>query len=139
MDRSREVEIQTALDEASALVARFDQVDAALGEYLIRCLLADPDEFVGSSRGSPDWFRARILEWCRTPSIRTEFGLEAVETTRMSVPQLEDKELDCYVARIVACGAAVANAEAPQLVAGPGRKELPQDGAAPRPAALVNA
>jgi hypothetical protein len=98
-----------AFDEAEAIVESLDEVDAALGKYLT-CCLADPDlrSKHGPPVGSPPWYRARILEWCRSPHVRLEFDSDAVESTRLAVPELEDDELRLLVVDIVHRGAASA-------------------------------
>lgn len=95
----------SALDEVDAIVEGLDHVDSALGAYLVRCL-TEPDQPARHSVpiGTPGWYRARILEWCRAPYVRTAFSRDAVESTRMAVPELTDDELRLLVADLVERG-----------------------------------
>ena len=105
-DQSHTDRLQSLLDEADRMVEALDSFDAALGAYLLR-RLAEPDH---PSRhvlpvGSPGWYRARIQEWCRSPSVWVEFTREAAESTHLAVPELDDEELGLLVADLVQRGA----------------------------------
>jgi hypothetical protein len=110
-DPTRPDDLQTALDEAEAVIEELERVDAALGAYLVRCLAepagrAEPSAPVGRA----GWYRARIHEWCCAPRVRAQFNLEAVESTRLAVPELTDEELRLLVRDLVERGAGRAEA-----------------------------
>jgi hypothetical protein len=129
--------LRKALDEAEAIIEGLEQVDAALGAYLVRCL-AEPAGHARRSSpvGSAGWYRERILAWCRAPSVRTQFVRDAVERTRMAVPALSDEELRLLVADLVERGGGRAEATHRAMASSPPARPTPrQDGAAghPRP------
>jgi hypothetical protein len=87
-------------DLVSALVEQLDAAELALGQYLTRCFAA-----TGPGRGrprgghaaTPRWYRGRIAEWCRHPTVCSTYGVEAVLSTRLAVPHLTDQELLLFV------------------------------------------
>lgn len=86
--------------EIDEIVEQLDAADLALGEYL-----ALGSTSAGMSRvrrrrtrpRGPRWYRERIAEWCRDPSVRTVYGVEAVLSTALAVPNLSDEELLLFV------------------------------------------
>ncbi len=78
-------------DEIDELVAQLDAADLALGLRLVHDLIAALANGVRSPRPlSAAWYRARLLDWCRTRTAEREFGAEAVRCTHMAVEAMED-------------------------------------------------
>lgn len=87
--------------EIDEIVEQLDTADLALAEYL-----AVGGTSAGMSRvrrhrrtrpRNPRWYREQIAEWCRDPSVRTVYGVEAVLSTALAVPNLSDEELLLFV------------------------------------------